>query len=93
MKKILLVLLCIALIALAALFASSHPDGLEWVAEGFGFAKAAETGVISAPMPDYNFLPIKSPFWSTLFAGTVGAAICFILFWLAARLFKRSDRF
>lgn len=88
MKKFLLGLMCIALIALAALFASSHPDGLEWAADGLGFAKAAEGGAIFAPMPDYNFLPIKSPFWSTLFAGTIGVSICFMLFWFAARIFK-----
>lgn len=92
MKKFLLGLMCIALIALAALFASSHPDGLEWAADGLGFAKAAETGAIFAPMPDYNFLPIKSPFWSTLFAGSMGALACFALFSLAARLFKRSNQ-
>jgi hypothetical protein len=68
--------IAIAIIILAAVFASSCPDGLEFVAEKLGFlSKVAEKPTVVSPLSDYSIPLIKSPFWSTAFAGVVGAAI------------------
>jgi len=91
-KKTMLVyiLICIAIVVLASAFASSHPDGLEWVASRLGFiGTAVEEDVIASPMPDYSILPIKSPFWSTFLAGSIGIALTFFVFWLAGSILKR----
>lgn len=52
---IILLIACCLLGTIAAHVASSHPDGLEWVAEKSGFIDAAEgKEVFTAPMPDYE---------------------------------------
>ena len=79
------------IVALAAAFVSSHPDGLEWVAEKLGFvSKAAQEDLISAPMPDYSLGGIKSPFWSTVLAGTAGAVITFFSAWIIAKILRKK---
>ena len=60
---------CIALTALAAAFASSSPDGLEWIAEQLGFAGNAHSAVPK----------ISSPFWIMFVAGPVGVIVTFIV--------------
>ena len=76
MKK--LFFFSIAIAVLAAFFASTHPDGLDFVAEKFGFAAKA-TGH-SAPLADYRvgFLPAGGI--STLVAGIAGILITLSIF-------------
>jgi len=79
-----------AIVVLAAVYASSHPDGLERVAEQLGFiSQATEEPVFAAPLPDYSTDAIKSPFWSTSVAGLIGAALVFIVVVLIGRLFRK----
>ncbi|MDO9086990.1 MAG: energy-coupling factor ABC transporter permease [Anaerolineaceae bacterium] len=62
------------ILAILSPFASSHPDGLEWVAEqsGFlGFAKDAFYNII----PDYTFPGINDPAIATIVAGIIGVII------------------
>ena len=83
-------IISIAVVVLAAAFASSHPDGLEWVARRLGFlGRAEETGPVSAPMSDYAISAIKSPFWSSLAAGSIGVSTVFLIAYLVGRLLKR----
>lgn len=70
--------ICVVIVALAAAFASSHPDGLEWVATRLGFAGREVGNSFQSPLPDYSLLPIRSTFWSTFIAGTIGAALVFV---------------
>jgi cobalt/nickel transport system permease protein len=70
-----LVGLAIALgLAIVSPLASSHPDGLEWVAEQAGFLETA----LGAPyeiIPDYTFPGIASPELATILAGIVGTLL------------------
>lgn len=72
--------LAIALAILSPL-ASSHPDGLEWVAEQQGFLEAAQDAPYSI-IPDYVFPGISNEGVATIVAGVVGVAIVFVVMWL-----------
>lgn len=89
-KVILWLTISIAVVALASLYASSHPDGLERVAGLLGFEDVAVETFVTSPMPDYSFLPIKSQFLSAFFAGTIGVFLMFGLFWLAGKVFVKK---
>ncbi|MFA4905170.1 MAG: PDGLE domain-containing protein [Candidatus Margulisiibacteriota bacterium] len=70
MRKLIFIAILIAV--LAAFFASTHPDGLDFVAEKFGFAdKAQERSALLPPS-----------------AGIAGVFITLSLFWVGARVFK-----
>jgi hypothetical protein len=61
--------------------ASSHPDGLEWVAEKLGFIDRGDVAVWEAsPMPDYTLFGDSVP--SGMLAGLLGTIIVFFLGWL-----------
>ncbi len=63
-------------VAVASPLASSHPDGLEWVAEQQGFLMHAQ----SAPyhiVPDYLFPGIENQALATILAGIVGVLVVF----------------
>lgn len=69
---------------LAAPFASSLPDGLEWVAEKYHFLHEAAPVFVS-PLADYSF-PARIPeALSTALAGAAGVALTFALAWLLGR--------
>lgn len=89
-KTLLIFILAITLIIiLAAMFASSYPDGLEWVAQKLGFlSMATEEPLLTAPAPDYSVEAIKSEFWSTTTAGILGAAIVFLVVWVIGKFIK-----
>jgi len=65
-------------IALAILspLASSHPDGLEWVAEQKGFLDAAKEPLYSI-IPDYVMPGISNEAAATIIAGIIGTLIVF----------------
>jgi cobalt/nickel transport system permease protein len=65
-------------LALAVLspLASSHPDGLEWVAEENGFLNAAQDAPYQI-IPDYLFPGLSNEAVATVAAGIVGALIVF----------------
>ena len=68
-------------------FASSRPDGLEWVAEKLGFADAAYESTFLTPLlPDYTFPGIAHDGLSMVLAGILGAFLMFILGCGIARL-------
>ncbi len=78
--------LAIGLMVLVAPFASSLPDGLEHVAERFGFAGRAAAAQ-PAPLPDYAVEPLAatSPWLATVLAGVLGALVAFAVAWFVAR--------
>ena len=70
----------LALAAFVSPFASSHPDGLEWVAEEEGFLHKAEEAEVAwegSPMPDYEIPAVRGPASGPL-AGVIGTLITFI---------------
>lgn len=80
----------IAVVALAAAFASSYPDGLEFVADKLGFiSSATDEPVVSSPLPDYTLPWVKSPFWSTAIAGLVGVAAVFLVVFVLVKLIRK----
>jgi cobalt/nickel transport system permease protein len=82
-------------VALAILspLASTHPDGLEWVAEQQGFLKTAQ-GSPYKIIPDYVFPGISNEKVATIVAGIVGLIIVFVVMWLVgtARRKRESTR-
>lgn len=73
MKKLFWVSIGIA--ALAAFFASSHPDGLEKTAEQLGFL--AKGAAWRSLMAGYSVPFISNQMFSTAFAGVAGILIIF----------------
>ena len=67
--------IAIALAVLAPL-ASTHPDGLEWVAEQRGFLDLAQNPVYKI-IPDYVFPGISNEALATIIAGIIGALLVF----------------
>jgi cobalt/nickel transport system permease protein len=66
-------------------YACSWPDGLDRVAEKFGFAgRAAVT--VKAWFPDYKIPGVSSAALATALAGALGAALMFGLAWVVGRV-------
>lgn len=64
------------LLAVASPLASSHPDGLEWVAEQQGFLGAAREPLYRI-VPDYLFPGLSNEALATIAAGILGTLIVF----------------
>lgn len=79
-------LISLVLVVFAPL-ASSHPDGLEWVAEEQGFMDAARDAIYDI-IPDYTMPRINNEALATISAGIVGVLIVF----LVTILISRSDK-
>ncbi|MFH0763324.1 MAG: PDGLE domain-containing protein [Candidatus Omnitrophota bacterium] len=85
-------LAAIALAVLISPFASSHPDGLERVAEDKGFIEKGETApALASPAPDYAWPGIKSGKLAASAAGAAGTLVVFgFSYALAAVIRKRK---
>lgn len=85
----------LALAALASPFASSHPDGLEKVAEDRGFieraASEAEALWKGSPFPDYGVAGVRGEAASTGLAGFIGTAAVFGAGFALIRLFRSRN--
>lgn len=71
-------------------YASSHPDGLQYVAEQAGFAEAADQSPVSGgPFADYSTRGVDDPRLSGGLAGVVGSGVVLLiggaLFWTLRR--------
>ncbi|MBN2146191.1 MAG: energy-coupling factor ABC transporter permease [Anaerolineales bacterium] len=63
-------------LAIASPLASSHPDGLEWVAEQKGFLDTAQ-GPLYNIIPDYVLPGVSNEALATILAGFIGVLIVF----------------
>jgi cobalt/nickel transport system permease protein len=81
-------LLALLLVVLSPL-ASTHPDGLEWVAEQQGFLATARASIYEL-LPDYSLPGISNPILTTIAAGIIGVIIVFVVSYLFARTSKRN---
>ena len=70
-------------------FASSHPDGLEWVAEQYGFLKEGAPLFVT-PLADYALPMISNEALSTALAGLIGVALVAAAGGLIGRFFQPS---
>ena len=71
------ILISLVLVVISPL-ASSHPDGLEWVAEALGFIEHAKEPLFNI-IPGYILPGISSESMATILAGAVGIAIVLIV--------------
>lgn len=69
-------LLFALLLAVASPLASSHPDGLEWVAEQQGFLFKAQNPLYNI-IPDYSFPGVMNSTTATILAGIIGTLLVF----------------
>jgi len=67
-------LILTALLLIISPLASSHPDGLEWVAEELGFIDSAREPMFEI-IPDYVFPGISNEAAATIVAGIIGVII------------------
>jgi cobalt/nickel transport system permease protein len=82
----------IAIAAILAVFsplASSHPDGLEWVAEEHGFIDTARAALYNI-IPDYTMPGVSNSALATIIAGIVGVIIVFGVAYGVARAEKHT---
>ena len=78
------------LLAVLSPLASTHPDGLEWVAEEHGFLGTA----LQAPfhiMPDYVFPGIPNDRLATVVAGIVGVLVVLLVTLIAGSARRRRE--
>lgn len=84
-------LLIALVVALASPLASSHPDGLERVAEDKGFTAKAEEAVYEL-LPDYTVPGVDDEAATTILAGVIGVVIVAGVGYGVARLASRTSR-
>jgi cobalt/nickel transport system permease protein len=83
------ILLTLALAILSPL-ASSHPDGLEWVAEQQGFLSSAQNALYEI-IPDYVLPGIADERLATIAAGIIGAVLVFTIAFFTAQSRRQRE--
>lgn len=83
-------LVCLLVAGVASFYASSHPDGLEHVAEQTGFIDTAEgSATADSPLADYSTRGVDDDRLSGGIAGVVGVVVMLLLssglFWTLRR--------
>ena len=83
-------LVCLLVAGVASFYASSHPDGLEYVAEQTGFIDTAEdSATADSPLADYSTRGVDDDRLSGGIAGVVGVVVMLLLssglFWTLRR--------
>jgi cobalt/nickel transport system permease protein len=78
-------------LAILSPLASSHPDGLEWVAEQKGFLEAARNSFYTI-IPDYTMPGISNSTLATIIAGVIGAIIVFGISFGVAHAEKKAKK-
>lgn len=95
LRRILIVgLLLSALLAgLVSVVASSHPDGLEYVAHTLGFGSQAQDHAFAdSPLADYQVSALGSGGLSTGLSGLIGLLVVAVLAFGLMRLLRRPSR-
>ena len=78
------------ILAVISPLASSNPDGLEWVAEKYGFLESARQPLFNI-IPDYSFPGISNGSLATIVAGVIGLLIVMIVTLVVAYLRRGKD--
>lgn len=83
--------IALVIATVVSIWASSNPDGLEFVAEAVGFSSAAQdSATAGSPLADYTVAGLDGNWLSILIVGVVGCGITFGLAWLLGRLARRG---
>jgi cobalt/nickel transport system permease protein len=77
-------------LAVLSPLASTHPDGLDWVAEQQGFLEVAQDAPYSI-IPDYVFPGISNEAVATIVAGVLGLAVVFVVMWLVGTARRKRE--
>lgn len=73
-------LVALLISGVVSLYASSHPDGLEYVAERTGFLDTADDHVVAdGPLADYGVQGVDDARLSGGLAGIAGAAVTLLV--------------
>lgn len=72
-----------------SLYASPDPDGLERVAEDYGFAEEGHE-LIQSPMPDYTVSGIENEALSASLAGIIGTLFMFFVALILGKVLSRK---
>lgn len=88
-------LVCLLVAGVASYYASSHPDGLEYVAEQTGFIDSAEdSATADSPLADYSTRGVEDARLSGGLAGVIGVVVMLLassaLFWSLRRRHDES---
>jgi cobalt/nickel transport protein len=88
------VLVALVLAGFVSYYASSHPDGLEFVAGDKGFLDTAEDHRSSAdsPMSDYSTKGVDDPRLSGAVAGVTGTVLVLVIAGGVALVVRRRGR-
>jgi hypothetical protein len=82
----------VAVATVVSQFASSDPDGLEYVAEREGFADTARDHDLGdSALADYGEGLTGNPAFDTALAGVVGVLVTLGVGWVVFRLLRRRD--
>ncbi|WP_199904910.1 PDGLE domain-containing protein [Nocardioides sediminis] len=89
-------LVCLLVAGVASYYASSHPDGLEYVAEQTGFLDSAEdSATADSPLADYSTRGVEDERLSGGLAGVIGVVVMLLLssglFWALRRRQDKAD--
>ena len=76
--------------AMLSPFASSFPDGLEWVAGRLSFTEFHGL-TFSSIFPGYQVSFVANPAFSTISAGLIGVAIVMVISFMGGRLLVRAN--
>ncbi|PAX53879.1 energy-coupling factor ABC transporter permease [Brunnivagina elsteri] len=76
---------------LLSLFASSSPDGLDWVAQQTGFEKLGENVRVSIPTPFADYTVPGLDKIGTSIAGLIGSLVCFAIAFGFAKVMGNID--
>lgn len=82
--------IAVLIACVVSIWASGHPDGLEFVAESSGFLTTAQdSATAGSPFADYGAVFVDDAWLSVALAGAIGCAVTFGLAWLVGRAAKR----
>ena len=92
MKRFIIIILAVSIIiaGFVSWFASTHPDGLERIAEDKGFIEKEEESSYKI-FPDYS-IPGINPLWSNGIAGIIGTLAVFGLVMLLGKFITRKNK-
>jgi cobalt/nickel transport system permease protein len=80
----------IIVVILLSPFASSHPDGLEVVAQAVGFSESAIDPILKI-MPDYRVSFLSDQVLTTIVAISIGTILVFFIGWLVGKTRSRGE--
>lgn len=84
------IVVCVAIACGLSFFASSSPDGLEYVAGTSGFLDTADDPITSgSPLADYATTGVDAAWPSIAIAGAIGCLVTFGLAWGVGLVVRR----